>query len=142
MPSRPLDLIAAMAVARLRAVRIGLLALHQALLTAERQRYERRHGRIAGPQQALQLVLDDPWFAWLRPMATLIVQIDERMADDDTALTPEQVDSYLQEVRGLLQGQLGGEAFVTEYHRSLQERPEVVVAHGQVTALLNGPPPS
>jgi hypothetical protein len=68
----------------------------------------------------------------------LIVQMDERLAAD-APLAPADVDGFAQDVRALIQGRLGGDTFVHEYHRSLQERPEVVVAHGQVAALLNGP---
>jgi hypothetical protein len=60
-------LASALAVARLRAVRIGLLHLHKTLLDAERERYVRERGPIDGPGHALKLVLNDPFFAWLRP---------------------------------------------------------------------------
>src|SRR5262245_25722896 len=72
----------AMAVARVRAVRLALLHVHKTLLDAERARYERERGAIDGPGHALTLVMNDPFFAWLRPIAALVVEIDERLADD------------------------------------------------------------
>ncbi|MCC7009469.1 MAG: hypothetical protein IT184_11690 [Acidobacteria bacterium] len=128
----------ALAVARVRAVRDALLALHKTLIDAERQRYERANGRIEGAQAALRLVLEDLWFRWLSPLATAIVQIDERLADESAPLDAAQGDTYLERVRHLLHDADG--PFVAEYHRALQETPDVVVAHARVMSLLNGPP--
>ena len=116
-------------------MRTALLTLHKAVLDAERRRYERAHGRIENAHQALRLVMDDPWFAWLRPLANLIVATDERLADD-APVTPADVDRVSEHVRGLLQLSLGGDGFRTEYQRTLQDTPEVVIAHGKVRALL------
>jgi hypothetical protein len=133
----PREIVArALATARLRAVRTHLLSLHKALLDGERLRYEREHGRIDGPQHALRLVLHDPWFAWLRPLAALIVQIDEALAADPPP-KPDDLRTFHDHVRSLLQGTAGGEGFLTEYRRALQETPEVVVTHGRLTALLD-----
>jgi hypothetical protein len=55
----------------------GLLRVHKALLDHERVRYERERGPIDGPGEFLQLVISDPWFAWLHPISELAVQIDE-----------------------------------------------------------------
>ena len=62
---------------RLNNVRDGLLRLHKGLLASERVGYEKANGRIASRQEFLQLALKDDWFAWLRPVSELIVQIDE-----------------------------------------------------------------
>jgi hypothetical protein len=131
------DLAVAMAAARLRAIRTALLGLHKALLDAERHRYQRAHDvEIGGPHQALQLVLRDPWFAWLRPIAELIVQADERIADD-RPLRMDEVQSFANQVLQLLQQDLGGAEFRDEYRRSLQELPDVVVLHANVLKLLS-----
>ena len=126
---------AALAAAKLRAMRTALLALHKAALDAERERYERAHCRIASPHEALRLAIDDPWFAWLRPLANLIVAADERLADD-APVTPGDVERLSTHIRGLLQLSLGGDGFRTEYQRTLQETPDVVIAHGKVMAVL------
>lgn len=52
-------------------VRQSLLRLHKALLESERETYERAHGRINGSYEVLQLVLHDPWFAWLHRISGL-----------------------------------------------------------------------
>jgi hypothetical protein len=127
--------VAALAAAKLRALRTTLLTLHKAVLDAERQRYERAHGRIESAHEALRLAMHDPWFAWLRPLANLIVAADERLADE-APVSPADVERVSEHVRGLLQLNLAGDTFRTEYQRTLQETPDVVVAHGKVLALL------
>ena len=131
------ELAFALAAARLRAIRTGLLTLHKTLLDAERHRYQRAHGgEIGSPHQVLQLVLRDPWFAWLRPIAELIVQADERLADD-RPIQMDQVESFATQVQQLLQQDLGDPQFRDEYRRSLQELPDVVIAHARVMSLLS-----
>ena len=129
---------AALAAARLRATRLHLLEWHKALVDAERDRYERTHGRVENPHQMLQLVIQDPWFAWLRPISALIVQADERMADD-APLRMDEARDLGREVRRLLDGDGAAAAFRDAYHRLLQESPDVVMAHGRLLAHLSEP---
>jgi hypothetical protein len=125
----------ALAVARLRALRMALLALHKTLIDAERVRYERVNGRIENAHAALRLVLESPWFRWLRPLGELIVQMDERLSDK-TPMQRIDVEAFVDRLRGLLQRDDGDEVFRREYHRSLQETPDVVMEHAKVTRLL------
>jgi hypothetical protein len=130
------ELAMALASARMRAIRMSLLNLHKTLLDAERHRYQRAHGvEIGSPHQVLQLVLRDPWFAWLRPISELIVQADERLSDDHP-VQMEDVRAFASQVQQLLQHDLGGPQFRDEYHRSLQDLPDVVMAHAQIVKLL------
>jgi len=71
---------------RLDHVRLELLRVHRALLEVERARYEKAHGRIANNSAFLQLVINDPWFDWLRPLAQLVLLIDERTSDKTSPL--------------------------------------------------------
>ncbi|MEO7191959.1 MAG: hypothetical protein ABI051_12965 [Vicinamibacterales bacterium] len=128
-------LVAALAVARVRAWRTGLLALHKTLIDAERARYERIYGPISSAHEALRLVLHDPWFAWLRPMADRIVQIDERLASPEP-ISPAEVATIRGHITALLHVDRAPESFRVEYRRALQDWPEVVVTHGQLMALL------
>src|SRR5688572_30229445 len=81
-------------------LRRALLALHKALLDHERIRYEQLRGRFESSGELLQLVLNDPWFAWLRPLSGLIVQIDEFVAEDEPPATTAQ--ALLEETGKLL----------------------------------------
>src|ERR1039458_8154793 len=67
------------AAQRLTTLRNGLLRLHKSLLHLERAAYERDVARIQGPGQLLDLVLNDPWFAWLRELSQFVVVVDETL---------------------------------------------------------------
>jgi hypothetical protein len=134
-PSHDVQIAHARAVARVRALRMGLLSLHKTLLDAEQRRYERAHGRIEGPHQALHLVLKDPWFAWVRPISELIVQVDTRLGED-APLQWAEAQAYRRQIAGLLQQDLGSDSFREQYRRCLQDEPDVVMAHAKVVALL------
>lgn len=124
----------ALSVARLRAWRTALLALHKVLVDAELLRYGAAHGPVNGPHHALKLLSDDPWFQWLRPMLVLVVQMDERLADD-RPLASDELDTFRRETRALLQPP-AETPIGREYQRSLQELPAAVVAHGKLLELL------
>src|SRR5262245_63759241 len=126
----------AIAVARVRALRLALLALHKTLIDTERRRYERDHGRIESPQMALRLVLEAPAFQWLHPLAELIVQMDERLAEDG-AIGVSESEAFVDRVRNLLHGD-GHDRFRDEYRRALQDAPEVVIAHADVARHVTG----
>jgi len=126
----------AVAAAKLRAMRMALLVLHKTLLDHERLRYERTHGRIESAGQALQLVMNDPWFAWLRPISALVVQADEKL-DDDNGVSASDVAAFAGQTRDLLQGPGGGPDFQAAFQRVLQEAPEAVVAQGRLATALN-----
>src|SRR4051812_7751663 len=107
------NITVALAAARLRAIRTALLVLHKVLIDTERGRYVRAHGPVDSAHQLLQLVLRDAWFAWLRPIAELIVQADERLADERPVGTGE-AEAYAAQAMGLLQQELGGVDFRRE----------------------------
>jgi hypothetical protein len=133
MSSSPI--FSALAVARVRAVRMALVDLHKAIVDFERRRFEQSRGRIEGAHAALQLLLKDPFFAWFRPLAQVIAELDGWLAADG----PRRLDEAAQLVEGvraLLVGDAGGDAFRSEYRRALQDSPDTVVAHGRVTATL------
>ena len=64
-----------------------LLQLHKTLIDWQRADYERVHGRLQ-TTQLLNVLFNDPAFAWLRSMSGLIVRIDETLE----AKTPEARD--------------------------------------------------
>jgi hypothetical protein len=124
------------ALKQLRDVRRALLRLHKTLLDAERVHYERVNGRIEGGGILLQLVIHDPWFGWLRPLSELVVQIDERL-DADEPTTAGQAKALIEQVRSLLRPSEGGDVFQENYHAALQQTPDVVIAHHEVSVLLH-----
>lgn len=120
---------------RLRAVRRALLNLHKAILEVERVGYERIHGRVASSHALLQLVMRHPWFGWFRPVSELVVQIDE-MIDSEEPITEADSEALLREIRSLLNPSIEGEEFGIKYHDILQQDPGVILAHADISRLL------
>ena len=115
---------------KLGATRNSLLALHKILLEVERVRYERTNGRITDMFQLLNLTINDPAFAWLRPLSALIVQIDEKLDEKENPMTSAQASVLRREIRELLTPKQVGSDFQRNYHWALQESPDAVIAHG------------
>jgi hypothetical protein len=115
----------------LTALRNGLLRWHKSLLDAERAAYERDVARITSTGQYLQLVLDDPWFAWLREISQFIVIVDETLAQKEPA-TPADADRLIAKARELLLPSESGSDFARHYDRAMQRDPAAVLAHGQM----------
>jgi len=113
----------------------ALLRLHKALLDDERLAYERVHGRIPSNGAFLQLVLNDAWFAWLRPLSQLMTKLDELSEEEDSS-TGEEMSALLARAQTLLMPTEEGEGFGRQYHDALQRSPDVVLEHAAVRALL------
>jgi hypothetical protein len=109
-------------------LRQGLLRLHKTLLDWERAGYERIHGRQSS-NDLLNALLNDPQFAWLRPISQLIVRIDEPPMRND-------VDAVVSQVRTLTSPNAEGDIYARRYDMVLQEHPDAVFAHRDVLALL------
>jgi hypothetical protein len=120
---------------RLQAVRQALLKLHKALIDAERVSYEQMFGRIDSPYQLLQLVIRDPWFAWLQPFSQLIVAMDEAL-DSEEPMTTGQLETFLKEAGRLLVPSESGDGLSRHYFEAMQREPDVVLAHGEVRNIL------
>ena len=125
--------------ARLGEARRALLGLHRALLESERLGYERGRGRVGGGGEFLQLVIHDPWFAWLRPVSELIVRLDE-LSEPGQPATEEEAQAALGQAAALVTpaGGGGGE-FARRYREALQRSPDVVLAHGAAAHALRPP---
>jgi hypothetical protein len=119
-------------------VRHALLALHKTLVDSERVTYEKTVGAIRSPNQFLQLLTSDPWFAWLQPLSQLIVSIDEAL-DSKEPLTAAAVDAAIKQANSLLAPSESGEGFSHHYFDALQRDPDVVIAHADVMKLISRP---
>src|SRR5262249_31990395 len=120
---------------RLEEIRHSLLALHKTLVDSERVTYEKTVGAIRSPNQFLQLLTTDPWFAWLQPLSQLIVSIDEAM-DSKEPLTEAAVDVIVKETDLMLSPSENGEGFSHHYFDAIQRDPDVVIAHADVMKIL------
>jgi hypothetical protein len=116
-------------------LRLALLKLHKALIDSERVAYEKTVGQIQSPNHFLQLVTNDPWFAWLHPFSQLIVAMDEAL-DAEEPLTLAKVDALAQQSKIMLVASENGEGFSGHYYDVLQRDPDVVLAHSEVMKFL------
>jgi hypothetical protein len=123
---------------RLEEVRHALLGLHKTLVDSERVTYEKTVGTIASPNHFLQLLTNDPWFAWLQPMSQLIVSMDE-VLEEKEPLTDAAVEASIKQTNTLLTPSEAGEGFSRHYFDALQRDPDVVIAHADLMKLLSRP---
>ena len=121
-------------------LRRALLPLHKTLLEWERKIYEREHGRKMGAGELLQIIMIAPQFAWLRPISEVIVRIDQAL-DEQAPDTTVDVDAIIIQARRLVAPDQTEKPYAQRYLTALQEVPDVVVAHGKVTAILKENPP-
>jgi hypothetical protein len=116
---------------RLRDLRGKLLQLHKVLLDDARVAYELDRGRVPSNATLLQLVISDPWFAWLHSLSELIVRIDETVESDSPA-SDADAHALIDHVERLLTASETGEGFSRRYFEALQRQPAVVLAHADV----------
>ncbi len=118
-------------------LRQALLRLHKTLLDWERSGYERIHGRQTS-NDLLQALLDDPQFAWLRPLSQLIVRIDE-LLEEKTPPMRNDVEAIVAQVKVLTSPNEAGNIYERRYDMALQEHPDAVFAHRDVLAVFKQP---
>jgi catechol 2,3-dioxygenase len=121
--------------ARLAELRMRLLDLHKTLLDDAKVAYEMDRGRIPSAGALLQLVIGDPWFAWLQRLSGLIVRIDE-MTTPEAKATDADARALFEQVDRLLIPSETGADFARRYLEALQRQPAVVLAHGDVKRVL------
>jgi len=111
-----------------------LLTLHKALLDSERTAYEIGHGAVASPAAFLQLLINGPSFQWLRPITTLIVQIDETLAAKKPPAASRDFERLITDMRALLSPSRNEADFWKRYFAVVQRDPAVAVLHEQMEA--------
>ena len=121
----------------LTALRNGLLRWHKSLLDAERAAYERDVARITSTGQYLQLVLDDPWFAWLREISQFIVIVDETLAQKEEPAIPADAARLIAKARELLVPSETGSEFARKYEAAMQRDASAVLAHGEMMLVFS-----
>jgi hypothetical protein len=119
---------------KLAGLRQILLNLHKALLDSERTAYEIGHGAIASPAAFLHLLIHDPSFQWLRPITTLIVQIDETLAQKKPPATTRDFEQLIADMRALLSPSREEADFWKRYFAVVQRDPAVAVLHEEMEA--------
>jgi hypothetical protein len=116
-----------------------LLQLHKTLIDWQRADYERVRGRLQ-TSQLLNVMFNDPEFAWLRSMSGLIVRIDEALETkpprgSDQPRAEIETGPLVAGARDLVAPE-AGTPYAQRYHAALQELPDAVLAHRDLITLL------
>jgi hypothetical protein len=110
-----------------------LLPLHRSLIDAAKIEYIDAVGPIDRPAHLLQLLTDDPFFAWLKPMTSLIVDIDEMVRTDFEHADAQAIATRVDKLFGAEADALFSEHYVP----ILQREVDVAIGHAQVRKALD-----
>ena len=121
--------------ARLGPLRDGLLELHKILLDSERAAFEQDVRPIESKMDLLGLLMNDPWFSWLRDISLLVVAIDEALAGTEV-VSAGDADAFFEKTRALLKPEETGTGFNKKYDEAMQRDPGVILAHGEMMRLI------
>jgi hypothetical protein len=89
----------------------------------------------------LDRLLNDPAWAWLRGLSSLMADIDHVLAQHEVPSDGDRAVAAAH-IRGLLfgQGDLRNEQFLERYRPLLQLNPSLASVHGELKGLLNRQP--
>ena len=118
--------------AALDAVSRKLQELYGAVLSAER-----RFAPSGAGLELLDRLMNDPAWAWLRPLSSLIAEVDHALAQD-AELSAMEGAAAAAHIRGLLfgEGDLVDNEFLTHYRSLLQLDHKLASTHGELRALV------
>ena len=109
-----------------------LIPLHRNLIEAAKSDYIEQVAPVERPAQLLQLLTDDPYFAWLKPMTTLIVDIDEMARTDFEPADASAIGDRIEQ----LFGTEPDPTFAEHYVPVLQREVDVAIGHAAVRKAL------
>jgi len=112
-------------------LRRSLLELHRLLLDYQRRQVERISGRMSAAE-LLQAATDDLRFSWITELFGPIAALDQAHHDED----PAAAEQATERIRALLAPPDPESAFGRRYLQVLQDEPDVVLVHRDVTAAL------
>ncbi|MEK6374639.1 MAG: hypothetical protein AABO58_18295 [Acidobacteriota bacterium] len=118
----------------LREVSRALIPQHRRLIDATRDDYAFAYAPVESPSHLLQLVNSEPFFAWLKPLTALIVDIDEMVRTDFEPADAARVADRLEQ----LFGASAGAAFAERYLPLLQRDVDVTVGHAALRKAITG----
>jgi len=117
--------------AALRETSKQLMVLHRHLINATKEDFAFVTGATPGPTELLRLLTDDPFFAWLKPMTSLILEIDELARVDFEPETALALSRRLAMMFDATEGE-----FATHYVPILQREVDVTIAHAALRSVM------
>lgn len=109
-----------------------LMPLHRALIDAASAEYSATVAPVGGPTHLLRLLQEEPFFEWLRPLTSIIVDLDTMSRTD---FAREDVDA----IAARLERHFGATAdpdFTARYVPLLQRDIDVAVGHANIRKIL------
>jgi hypothetical protein len=102
---------------------------------------ERQFDNSASGLALLDRLVNDPQWAWLRPLSLLSAEIDHALAQSQPPTVYDHA-VVAAHIRGLIAGEtdLRHDAFLDRYRPLLQLNPELASAHGELKAMLRTAP--
>lgn len=128
MMHTPDDPVRAELRAALRETWKQLMPLHRALIDAAGAAYAAQVGQVNGPTHLLQLLQEDPFFTWLKPLTSLIVDIDSMSRTD---FERADVDRIVARIRSMFGAKPDAE-FAAQYVPLLQREVDIAIAHAAI----------
>lgn len=120
------DKLTAATKQKLKDLSSALLHLHKTLLESAKADYETQHGKITNSNHYLQLVIDDPHFAWLRKISSLVALLDEATSLRRPA-TETEAAALLDEAKKLIDFEDAEKDFNDKLQTALQNNPDAVI---------------
>ncbi len=119
--------------AELHALSQTLLEIHTHILDEERRSHLGLHG-----VEGMNRLVNDPAWAWLRSLSSLIADVDHVLASKEP-LTTAEVAAVAAQVRGALfgQGDRNDAGFLARYRPLLQANAALASTHGELKRLLD-----
>ena len=113
-----------------------LQELYSAVLTAER-----RFAPSGAGLELLDRLVNDPAWAWLRPLSSLIAEVDHALAQQ-AELSSAEGAAAAAHIRGLIfgEGDLVDPVFLPHYRSLLQLDHALASTHGELRKLLKALP--
>lgn len=108
--------------------------IHKMLLESEIGNIELRQNRQLNPLEKLNILLNAPELAWLRPMSQLMAFVDEIYFQKES-ITGEQMTAAKKGVDDLMI-QHTNEIFSARYRELLGTLPDLIFEHGHLRAAL------
>ena len=109
-----------------------LMPMHRALIDAARDDYAASVAPVNGPTHLLQLLQEEPFFEWLRPMTSLIVDVDSLSRTDFERSDVDALSARLER----LFGSAADPSFTERYLPVLQREIDVAAGHAAIRRLL------
>jgi len=112
----------------------SLIAIHKILMDDMMEEVQRNRERVFVSGEKLNLLLNDPEFQWLRPLSSLIADIDDLVAQKEP-LANLQTDNLFTTLQTLI-FQSSANTLYQRLHGLFDQSPDLVVHYGRIKTIL------